>query len=67
MSFAPVMAGRVVFGLLVGRGSALLAALPFGVLMGAVSDPWDVSKFHCGVAWAVAGTAGIALGVTLPS
>jgi hypothetical protein len=63
--FAVLMAGCVLFGLLVGRWSALLAALPFGVLMGALSDPWEVSKFHCGVVWAVAGIVGIALGVTL--
>lgn len=59
------MAGCVLFGVVVGRWWALLAALPFGVLMGLLSDPWEVSKFYCGVLWIFAGFVGITLGVTL--
>jgi hypothetical protein len=65
LAFALIMAGCVLFGLLVGRLGALFAALPFGVLMGLLSDPWEVSKFYCGVLWTIAGSAGIALGLVV--
>jgi hypothetical protein len=65
VAFAPIMAGCVLFGLLVGRSWALLAVLPFGVLIGLLSDPWEVSKFYCGVLWTAAGSAGIGLGLVV--
>ena len=65
MAFALIMTGCVVFGLVTGRWWALMAAIPFGVTMGLLSDPWEVSKFYCGVVWTVAGFFGITLGVTL--
>jgi len=64
MAFELIMAGCVLFGLLVGRWWALLAALALGVLMGFVIDPEEVSKFYVGTAWVVAGSVGIAVGVT---
>jgi hypothetical protein len=60
---ALIVAGLVLFGLLTGRWWALLAALPFGVLMGLLSDPWETTQFHCGVVLAQLGAAGIGLGV----
>jgi hypothetical protein len=64
-SFALILAGLVLFGLWTGRWWALLAALPFGVVMGLLSDPWETTQFHCGVVNAEAGAVCIGVGVTL--
>jgi hypothetical protein len=63
--FALIVVGLVVFGLVTGRWWAVLAALPFGVVMGLLSDPWETTQFHCGVVFTQLGAAGIGLGVVL--
>jgi len=62
---ALIVAGLVLFGLATGRWWALLAALPFGVVMGLLSDPWETTQFHCGVVFAQIGAASIAVGVAV--
>ncbi len=46
-----IVAGCVLCGALYGRWWALLVAIPVGVVMGLLSDPWEVSKVYCGVMW----------------
>jgi len=60
-----IIAGCVLFGLMVGRWWAVLAALPLGVLGAVVIDAWEVSKLYVGCVWAVFGGGGIALGVAI--
>jgi hypothetical protein len=60
-----IVAGCVLFGALYGRWWALLVALPVGVVMGLLSDPWEVSKIYCGVMWGGLGLVSLAAGVTV--
>jgi hypothetical protein len=63
--FTFIVAGLILLGALSGRWWTLLAALPVGVVMGLLSNPEEVSKLYCGVAWGSLAVFSLGAGVTL--
>jgi hypothetical protein len=60
-----IVAGCAFLGVFSGRWWVLLAAIPVGVVMGLLSDPWELSKFYCGVMWGLLALVTLAVAVAV--